>query len=509
MQILESHNRASGAENTLRQEIILAFDHMGENFLSNNSSIHPDTITNIRSKRKDITSNFVEAEKKRGPKNTPQHIINEFIDHFVAYSEPADSKKPDGDRHFIMPIDAVCQAFPKLKTSEDENSKYYSLSNMKKHIPNHFKKMHRYTGRCPYCKTHSLLAKRLNILTSNFFHFSHHHPHLYMPSEDEWIPQIQASEGKSLEQTQTHFKKLYKEYKRYDLHLKLRDRLKTYERGRQKDSGFPLDTVAITADKMAPLKLGKGPDATSDLDQNHTYVAVFNVTVTIRKPGKSKPENHYFDIISQQHDSCSYLQNFFIEQVVKMDKFLEIIGDRSKIEFYSDTASGFVSQESLYFVTHIIPNILPQIDESTFCPFCPRHGKSICDRHFQKVKAWCAHFENVRQIVSISEVIAAIHKGKTASNKSRTHRKKPELFCFAFECTAPQPDTPKFQIHLPGIQATHGVSYIRTNEVTTFTVQRIENGKVINTRSMSHREGGESHIPRCGSQDWIRTSDNP
>ena len=84
------------------------------------------------------------------------------------------------------------------------------------------------------------------------------------------------------------------------------------------------------------------------------------------------------------------------------------------------------------------------------------------DRHFQKVKTWCSHFENTTQIVEISDVVDAIHKGSRSSNKSRVYRKKDELFCLAFECTAPHPEFLKSQVLLPGIQATHVVSYIRT-----------------------------------------------
>ena len=119
-----------------------------------------------------------------------------------------------------------------------------------------------------------------------------------------------------------------------------------------------------------------------------------------------------------------------------------------------------MSEESLAFVTHEVPKILPNIRESTFCPFVPRHGKSICDRHFQKVKIWCSHFAHRDYLVSDAEVILAIHRGARASNLSRMFRKKHAIFCKAVSLMAPHPSFYKRQLSLPGIKSTHGVTYI-------------------------------------------------
>ena len=112
----------------LRNDILLQFDQIKNSYVLKNSSISSATLTRVRNskrkypgspnkkkkkKRKKIKSKEPDdtiTPNKRGPKKIP---INDekFLAHLNDCSEPADSAKPDGDRHFYLPINVVVSTY--------------------------------------------------------------------------------------------------------------------------------------------------------------------------------------------------------------------------------------------------------------------------------------------------------------------------------------------------------------------------------------------------------------
>ena len=287
---------SSGETSKLKNDVILQFhENLGKSYIRKNSNIHHETIDNISSSkrpfirkklkkcRKRIRSDSQEppettTPKKRG-KPTFQIDDEHFIEHLILNSEPSDSTKPEGDRNFIMPIDSVVVTYSRC------GQPGYSRSNLKKIIKSYkrFKKMKLYTGRCPYDKLHANLGKRLNILSHNHFNFPQHHPHTSAwPCDEEIKSHVEETK-------QNLFFQLLDKYKRLTPHLKLRNILKSFQRSRQKDSCWPLDTLGVTTDFMAPLPIGRSQNQTSDQDHNMTNMAVFGVVLTFRDPGMTNP----------------------------------------------------------------------------------------------------------------------------------------------------------------------------------------------------------------------------
>ena len=83
--------------------------------------------------------------------------------------------------------------------------------------------------------------------------------------------------------------------------------------------------------------------------------------------------------------------------------------------------------------------------------------------------------KKLTNVLGISDVVDAIHKEKSALNKSR--EKINYFSVLLLNVQPPHPESSKFQILLTGIQATHGVSYIRTIQPTTFTLQSVQDGE--------------------------------
>jgi len=162
----------------LKKDILLQFDQtLGCSYIVQNSNICYETVRSARNnKRKLVGTNIDETKppKKKSRKSlvTETDRYEDFVEHLKAMSEPADSSEPDGIRHFFLPIDVVVVSYPKLGKFAGS-----SLSSLKLFIDKSavFYPMKKFTGRCPYCKTHAILATRLNVLSRNFYDFPLHH----------------------------------------------------------------------------------------------------------------------------------------------------------------------------------------------------------------------------------------------------------------------------------------------------------------------------------------------
>lgn len=140
--------------------------------------------------------------------------------------------------------------------------------------------------------------------------------------------------------------------------------------------------------------------------------------------------------------------------------------NRTKIEFYNDTASGYASKENLYFMFFDVPKILLSVIRISYFPFCSRHGKSDCDRHFQKVKLWCSHFEHHNELASPENVSDAILNGSRNSNISRTLRNKYPIQCIVFHCQITEPTRRKHVLDFPEMRSSNAITWEReTNHI--------------------------------------------
>ena len=81
-----------------------------------------------------------------------------------------------------------------------------------------------------------------------------------------------------------------------------------------------------------------------------TNMAIFGVVLTYRDEGMNKPKNVYFDVTSHQHDKNAYAHNFLFQKVLEHEEFKKVLGSRTKIEIFNDTAAGYASKENLYFM---------------------------------------------------------------------------------------------------------------------------------------------------------------
>ena len=99
---------------------------------------------------------------------------------------------------------------------------------------------------------------------------------------------------------------------------------------------------------------------------------------------------------------------------------------------------------------------------------CQIHGKSICDRHFQKVKLYVKFYENKLKVTNEEIVATAILEGQSQANSNRVRTstvnnpKDPiKVVAFSHSISFPNPNI-KYQLVLPGIKSTQGVTYHRS-----------------------------------------------
>ena len=67
----------------------------------------------------------------------------------------------------------------------------------------------------------------------------------------------------------------------------------------------------------------------------------------------------------------------------------------------------------------------------SYLPFVTRHGKSDCDRHFEKVKDYTTHFENTERVIGHKNVKhALLHSQKRETNKGSSEIRVKDGECF-------------------------------------------------------------------------------
>merc|ERR1712130_599145 len=206
---------------------------------------------------------------------------------------------------------------------------------------------------------------------------------------------------------------------------------------------------------------GKGKDETEDAVFDFTSVSCLNVTLTYRNKCEPQPTNTYFDVISENRDHTSYAQKPHLKKVIDHPRFKEIALTKKYVEFHFDNASHFISEEFAFFILQDVHVIFPHFLTVSYFPFAPRHGKSICDRHFGKVSLWTGQFENNNTMSCVKDVMDAILNGQRDANKTRKLERKNEIEVYAIENKLVEPTGPQNKIIFPGLQSTH--AKLRTN----------------------------------------------
>ena len=478
-----------------RRDIVLQIQQgLGCQFIAKDTSIRPIRLRKIKPDPLLKKQSLSPVQRRRGqaesvfettPPTKRGHPISIPPDQLKKYgwwdwcdqcSEPAPSVKKKGIRHFFMPVSTVINTFEHVVTIFSFSYLYKAL---RKKIYK-YKPMKRFTGTCPHCKGHAILAKRMNILTGGVFCFRHYRPLSEgeeFPTREELIEAVKQNytqlSDQEIKQKQAQFEVIFRDFQDLEVHLQQRDRFRKWYRGQREDGVWPLDLVAVTADAMAPLPIGKSQHSTSDTEHNLTQEAVFNVTITYRENGWLKPRNIYVDVLSRAHDKTGYAQDFFTSLALQHEDVAVIIQSRRRLEFFNDTVGGFHNQEHLFWLFKTLPQLFPNLEEISYLPFVSRHGKSDCDRHFQKVKQWTGHFEFSERVISHDDVKRAIERGSKAANQNRTRRKKYKITQIVIiQDLLPYPHKKKCILLCQGIKSTSGITW--------FKGKNGKNGKVVN-----------------------------
>ena len=151
------------------------------------------------------------------------------------------------------------------------------------------------------------------------------------------------------------------------------------------------------------------------------------------------------------------MQNIFDDSHFNM---LIIKDGIDELEVYFDNAKHFVSEEFYQDVCAEIARQYRHLKRVSAFAFAPLHGKSDCDRHFQKVAMWCKEYARHTVLGERKDVIKAIKKGRDMANRKRKLDEK-KIDVWPIPSTLVEPTRKKIKLTLPGVTSTHGVSFIR------------------------------------------------
>ena len=343
---------------------------------------------------------------------------------------------------------------------DDVNKKaakpFFSRANLKKYWPKEFKYLRNKDGRCALCKRHAELARTLNRMIPDFT-FPEWHPCMDVPNPadiDDEIPIALIPK----------FDKTLKEYLEYDEHVHAACRIRRFHRNRRKPYAWPTQVLGVSVDSKEPQILGKGPHMNQDRVFSFACAAIFGLVATYREKGEADVKNVYFDAISRNKDHTSYAQKSHIKNIFDDPKFAMLILKFTELELYCDNASHFISEEFAHFVCKEIGQIFPHLTRVSFFAFAPRHGKSDCDRHFQKVAMWCKEFERKQVLAGPVEIKKAIIIGRDKANATRREKNLPAIDVWPVFSNLVEPTEPKKTLCCPGIQSTMGITYVRSTD---------------------------------------------
>merc|ERR1712130_642476 len=132
----------------------------------------------------------------------------------------------------------------------------------------------------------------------------------------------------------------------------------------------------------------------------------------------------------------------------------------------------FISEEFAFFILQDVTKFFPNFVIVSYFPFAPRHGKSVCDRHFGKVSLWTGQFENSNTMSCVKDVMDAILNGQRDAKKTRKLERKNEIEVYAIENKLVEPTGPQNKIIFPSLQSTHAISFHRnTKKLSTMFIQ--------------------------------------
>ena len=132
----------------------------------------------------------------------------------------------------------------------------------------------------------------------------------------------------------------------------------------------------------------------------------------------------------------------------------------TELEVYFDNVKHFVSEEFYHDICVEIGKMYPELNRVSAFAFAPLHGKSDCDRHFQKVAMWCKEYARHSVLGKDTDVVKAIEKGRDMANRKRKRGEK-NIDVWPVLSTLVEPSRKRLKLTLPGITATHGVSFVR------------------------------------------------
>ena len=451
----------------LRQSLLQHMKDMKNNFVHKHSKISFSTTS---SSNLHTPTGKRKSPKKKGRVSTPQprKTLKPFIDFLrhEDYSGPAASSVKPVIIDEGKPAVSVLQ----LKQRKDwlitefyqkfpsyQKRKYFSRSNLKAYWPKEFKYLRNSDGVCPLCDAHAKLARQLNKM-ANGFQFPEWHPVVNVPSEDDITDELPLNQLPK-------YRRVLKEYLEYDEHVQLAARQRRFYRNRRKPFAWPEKVLGITVDSKEPIRCGKAPGENQDRVHNMTLAAFFGLVATYRTPGEEFVTNAYFDAVSLNKDHTTYAQTGHMKNIFKDPEFVMLALKFDELEVYCDNASHFISEEFAHFVCKEIGGLFPHLKRVSMFAFAQRHGKSDCDRHFQKVAMWCREYSRVKCLEGPidKQIIEACEIGRKKADQVREDvRGKKRIFLKVISSTLEEPTHPKKKLKVDGIQSTHGLTYLKS-----------------------------------------------
>ena len=467
--VLSKYSQVKGVALQMRWDILDACSSSGMKMRKTFKNVSPKAISASR-KRSASSAGLSDDEhvpkKPRGggrkPYFTPdgeskkEAKLRSYLESVTKESANRKVKSPGGTIHnareYVEPLDdVVSQWSPVTRRDVRKTTVKKKIKAMRI-----YKRRNEITGMCPLCNRHPLVASEANRLSGDEWDFPLHHITSYYPDESEWKEVVESSKHK-------RFAELMDDLKTLDEHLKHRNEDRLYQQKRREN--FPWDLGVLTADFKQPIVRGKRPVGLEDDPFNYSSATclgiVFERRCNIRPDKKVLPstERIYVDMISANRDHSSFAARKHLMAGIRKKEIREAILKKTKLEVRVDNASHFISNEFATAVLIDIHKEYPHLIEITYCPFPPRHGKSDCDRHFQKVSMWTARFSKKEKFASIPSVVKAINQGAQNSNAQRERDGKKPIVTKAYRSTLRDPKGSSYKkLIIPQIQSTHGVT---------------------------------------------------
>ena len=336
-------------------------------------------------------------------------------------------------------------------------------------VPN-LKKHRKRTGKCPHCHNFGVQCANFNQYNFKEFasleEFSKKNPNdsNKFPS-DEQIDLLKFPEKGPLEElTRARIKKTVFRMRILQDHFILwRAQFKFWQ---SLERDCPADAVLFCSDHMNPPVVGKGGKIQFN-DTPHEYRTKTCFGHCIGTRGiNGKVRWNYTVLFSDNVDHRS-------QAVIQMEKFIwskpwakDLIRGKTRAFHTHDNANTFTSKEILWWSTIGFAYRFPTIRESSYTPAGKCHGKSICDKMFQKISGWVESAED--RCYNIEDLAKVCQDGQKEANQSKQRRTGEEMTIFrAYTYKFVTPSKNKDIVDLCGIHSTGAVTYRKDDETVT------------------------------------------